>query len=91
MRGERIVALSGRLILLFGLGSILGPLLGTAFVASFGISGVLYLIATVALLLALFAAARSLISAPAPHVQRTFEILTPHAAPLVTNDHRPQS
>jgi MFS family permease len=75
MRGERIVALSGRLILLFGLGSILGPLLGTAFVVSFGINGVLYLIAAVALLLALVAAARSLISEPAPHVQRTFKIL----------------
>jgi MFS family permease len=86
MRGERTVALSGRLILLFGFGSILGPLLGTAFVVSLGINGVLYLIAAVAFLLALFAAARSLISAPAPHVQRTFKILTPQAAPLATND-----
>ena len=61
MHGERIVAVSGRLILLFGLGSIAGPLLGTSFVAGFGIDGVLYMIATAALLLALFAAARSLI------------------------------
>ena len=91
MRGERIVALSGRLILLFGLGSILGPLLGTAFVVSFGINGVLYLIAAIALLLALIAAARSMISAPAPHVQRTFKIITPQAAPLDTNDHRPRN
>jgi MFS family permease len=60
MHGERIVAVSGRLILLFGLGSITGPLLGTSFVVVFGINGVLYLIATVALLLALFAATRSL-------------------------------
>jgi MFS family permease len=60
MHGERIVPVSGRLILLFGLGSITGPLLGTGFVVGFGINGVLYLIATVALLLALFAAARSL-------------------------------
>ena len=57
MRGERIMALSGRLILLFGVGSITGPLLGTTFVVGFGINGVLYLIATVALLLALLAAA----------------------------------
>jgi MFS family permease len=60
MHGERIVPVSGRLILLFGLGSITGPLLGTGFVVGFGINGVLYLIATVALLFALFAAARSL-------------------------------
>jgi MFS family permease len=86
MRGEQIVAVSGRLILLFGLGSILGPLLGTIFVASFGINGVLYLISGAALLLAFIAAARSLISAPAPHVERTFKILSPQVAPLVTND-----
>ena len=61
MHGERIVAVSGRLILLFGLGSIAGPLLGTSFVVGFGIDGVLYMIAAAALLLALFAAARSLI------------------------------
>lgn len=60
MHGERIVPVSGRLVLLFGLGSITGPLLGTSFVVGFGINGVLYLIATVALLLAVFAGARSL-------------------------------
>jgi MFS family permease len=42
MHGERILAVSGRLILLFGLGSITGPLLGTSFVVGFGIDGVLY-------------------------------------------------
>jgi hypothetical protein len=41
MHGEQVVAVSGRLILLFGLGSILGPLLGTSFVVGFGINGVL--------------------------------------------------
>ena len=91
VRGERIVLLSSRLILLFGLGSIFGPLLGTTFVASFGINGVLYLISGAALLLAFIAAARSLISAPAPHIERTFKILTPQAVPLVTNDHRAQN
>jgi MFS family permease len=64
MHGEPIVAVSGRLILLFGLGSIAGPLLGTSFVVGFGIDGVLYMIATAALLLALFAAAGSLTSVP---------------------------
>ena len=63
MRGEQIVAVSGALILLLGLGSILGPLLGTTFVVTFGINGVLYMFAAVALLLALIAAARNLTSA----------------------------
>ena len=70
MQGEQVVAVSGRLILVFGLGSILGPLLGTSVVMGFGINGVLYLIATVALLLALFASVRSLTSTPPPHVKR---------------------
>jgi len=90
MRGERIVALSGRLILLFGLGSISGPLLGTAFVVSFGIDGVLYLIAAVTLLLAFFAAARSLTLEAPPRMERPVGIVTP-AAPLVTRDPTPQS
>jgi len=68
MHGERIVAVSGRLILLFGLGSIAGPLLGTTFVVGFGIDGILDMIATAALLLALFAAATRLISVqPSAH------------------------
>ena len=62
--------MSGRLILLFGLGSILGPLLGTSFVMGFGVNGVLYLIATVALLLALFATTRSLTSTPPPSLRK---------------------
>jgi MFS family permease len=59
MHGEQVVAVSGALILLFGLGSILGPLVGTTFVVTFGINGVLYMFAEAALLLALLAAARS--------------------------------
>ena len=79
MHGEQVVAVSGRLILLFGLGSIVGPLLGTSFVIGFGINGVLYLIATVALLLALFVSARSLTSTP-PQMKRQVEPLTPQPA-----------
>jgi MFS family permease len=91
MRGERTVALSGRLILLFGLGSIGGPLLGTAFVVRFGIDGVLYLIAAAALLLAFFAAARILTLEAAPRLERAALIVTPPAAPLATRDHTPDS
>ena len=94
IHGEQVVAVSGRLILLFGLGSILGPLLGTSFVMGFGVNGVLYLIATVALLLALFATARSLTSTPPPHV---VEPTTPQPAinrqddPPVVGDHSMKS
>jgi MFS family permease len=97
MHGEQVVAVTGRLILLFGLGSILGPLLGTSFVMGFGINGLLYLIATVALLLALFAAARSLTSTPPPDVKRQVEPLTPQPAvnsqddPPVAGDHSMKS
>jgi hypothetical protein len=86
MRGEQTVAVSGRLILLFGIGSIFGPLLGTSFQASFGINGVLILMAGAALLLASIAAARSLILPPAPHVKRAFIIGPPQATPLATDD-----
>jgi len=88
MRGEQVVAVSGRLILLFGLGSILGPLLGTSFVTGFGINGVLYLIATVAVLLALFASARSLTSASPPQMKCRLEPLTPEPA-ISTQDDPP--
>jgi MFS family permease len=57
MPDKQVVAVSGRLVLLSGFGSIFGPLLGTGFVTGFGIDGVLYLFATVAVLLAVLAAA----------------------------------
>jgi MFS family permease len=86
MRGEQTVAVSSRLILLFGIGSIFGPLLGTIFVASFGLNGVLILMAGAAFILAFIAAARSLILPPVPHVKRAFKIVSPQAAPLATDD-----
>jgi MFS family permease len=90
MGADRVVPVTGRLILLSGLGSILGPLLGTSFMGPFGINGVLYMIAAAALLLALIAAARSLTTAPPPHVERTIEILTPQAG-VLSQDTRPAS
>jgi MFS family permease len=63
MHGQRIVPVSGRLVLLFGIGSVTGPLLGTSFMVGFGIDGVFYSIATVASLLAVFAAAESFVVA----------------------------
>ena len=82
MPADRVVAVSSRLILLSGLGSVLGPLIGMSLMARFDIDGVFYLMAAAALLLALVAAGRSFTSASPPHLERPFEILAPQAAPL---------
>jgi MFS family permease len=82
MPADRVVAVSSRLILLSGLGSVLGPLIGMSLMKRFDIDGVFYLMASAALLLALVAAGRSLTSSSPPHLERPFEILAPQAAPL---------
>jgi MFS family permease len=81
MPADQVVVVSGRLILVSGLGSILGPLIGTSVMARFSIDGVFYFMAAVGLLLALLAAARRLVTAPPTHRERTFEILA-QATPL---------
>jgi MFS family permease len=80
MTADRVVAVSGRLILLSGLGSVLGPLIGMELMERFGIDGVFYLTSASALLLALFGVTGSLTSTPPPHRERPFEILAPQAA-----------
>lgn len=82
MPADRVVAVSGRLILVSGLGSVLGPLIGTGLMARFGIDGVFYLMAAAAFVLAVFAAGRSLTSPSPLHLERPFKILAPQAAPL---------
>ena len=77
MPADRVVAVSGRLILVSGLGSVIGPLIGTSVMARY-IDGLLYFMAAAALV----AIARRLARAPPTHQGRTFEILTPQAAPL---------
>jgi len=79
---DRVLAVSGRLILTNGLGSALGPLLGIGLMRRFDIDGVLYLMATAAGALALLAIGRRVTSPAPPHLERPFEILTPQAAPL---------
>jgi MFS family permease len=83
--GDRVIAVSGRLILVSGLGSVVGPLIGTSVMARFGIDWVFYFMAATAVLLALFAAGRGFTVPPPPHHRRTFDILTPQAAPLAHN------
>jgi MFS family permease len=79
---DRVVAVSGRLILLSGFGSMLGPLIGSSIMSRLGIDGVVYFMAAAALLLGIVAGGRSLTTAPPQHLRRPFEILAPQAAPL---------
>jgi MFS family permease len=82
MPADRVVAVSSQLILVSGIGSVIGPLNGTSLMAYFTIDGVLYFMAAAALLLALLAVGRSATKAAAPHLERSFRILAPQAAPL---------
>ena len=85
MPANRVVAVSGRLILVSGLASVLGPLIGTSIMARSGINGLFYFMAAAALLLALVAAGMSLATAAPRHLRRPFEILAPQVAPLAHN------
>ena len=82
MPADRVVAVSGQLILISGLGSVVGPLLGASVMGRFDIDGVFYLMAAAALLLAILAAASSLARAAPTNLDRPFGILAPQAARL---------
>ncbi len=82
MPADRVVAVSGRLILVSGLASVIGPLVGTSLMARFDIDGVFYFMAAAAILLALVAAGQSMATAAPSHLERPFAILAPQAAPL---------
>jgi MFS family permease len=82
MPADSVIAVSGRLILASGLGSILGPLIGANLIGWYSIDGVFYMMAGAALLLVSVAIGRILIVAPPERQERTFDILAPQAAPL---------
>jgi MFS family permease len=82
MPADRVVAVSGQLILISGIGSVVGPLIGTNIMARSGIDGLFYFMTCSALLLTLVAVGFSLIKASPLHLRRSFEILAPQAAPL---------
>ncbi|UCD36308.1 MAG: MFS transporter [Nitrospiraceae bacterium] len=82
MPAEQIVAVSGRLILLNGIGSSLGPLLGSIIMRSYDIDGLFYFMAAVAVVLAVLASYRFIRVEEAPHLPRPFDVLTPQAASL---------
>jgi MFS family permease len=82
MPADRVVAVSGRLILASGVGSVLGPLIGMSLMRRFDIDGVFYMMAATAGLLAILSAGRMLTSQAPPHLARTFRILAPQPTPL---------
>ena len=76
MPAEHAVSVSGRLILISGIGSALGPLLGAATMSEFGIRGLFHFMAAVTALFALFALARGLsVRAPLFKRRRPFLLL----------------
>jgi MFS family permease len=89
MDAERVVSVSSRLILINGLGSILGPLIGTSLMKRFEIDGVLYLMALAAAALCVFAFVQRIGSPASPRVTRPFEILDPLAAPHANGEEEP--
>jgi len=64
---------SGRLILISGIGSAIGPLLGSVAMSALGIRGLFHFMAAVTALFALFALARAL-SASRPPRKRLWRI-----------------
>lgn len=64
MPAERAIAVSGRLILISGIGSALGPLLGSAVMSAYGVIGLFHFMAAVAGLFAIMALGRALVISP---------------------------
>lgn len=78
MPAERAVSVSGRLILISGVGSAIGPILGASAMSALGGRGLLYYMAAVAGLFAVFALARGLsVRAPRFKRPRPFQVLPP--------------
>ena len=83
MSSDCMVAVSGKLILVNGIGSALGPLIGSGVMAHMGINGLLYFMAVSTTVLAAVVAGRIRLRAPPAHVARTFGILDPMTAPIL--------
>jgi MFS family permease len=79
---DKVVAVSGQLILISGLGSVVGPLVGETLMVHFGINALFALMALAAMVLALVTALTSgLVTSPL-RAERPFRFLTPQAGPL---------
>jgi MFS family permease len=84
MEGERIVAVSGWLIRIFGIGSMFGPITGSWIMGFLDIDGVLYFMAATGAFLAIATLVRITIRAPAPHpVEAPYVIVAPQAMQVV--------
>lgn len=79
---DQVIAVSGQLILISGLGSILGPLFGTVVMTRLDIDGLFYFLAAVCVILSMIAAAGRLLAKQPTHQHRTFELLAPQASPI---------
>jgi MFS family permease len=82
MPADRVLAVSGWLLLISGLSSVVGPLIGTSVMARSTIDGLFYFMAAAAGFLALVSGLSTLVRAAPRPLRRTFEILAPQAASL---------
>ena len=78
MAAERVIAVSGRLILIYGIGAALGPLLGSGVMSYFDVQGLFIFMAAVAALFALLALVRGLrVHAPPITFHRPYILVQP--------------
>jgi MFS family permease len=82
MPADQAVAVSGRLILVSGIGSVVGPLIGASLMAHLEIDGVFYFMAAAVVLLAFVSGVGSMRTSPAMQRRPPFEVLAPQAGPL---------
>ena len=87
MPADRVVAVSGRLVLVSGIGSVLGPLIGASLMAHYEIDGVFYFMAAAVLLLVVVAGLSGLMTPAPKHREVPFDILAPQAGPLAHDPH----
>ncbi|MCB4768430.1 MFS transporter [Ancylobacter sp. Lp-2] len=86
MAQEGAVSISGRLILMSGIGSTIGPLTGAWIMGSLNLRGVFYFMAASAALLGIVAVTRALARPPAPTVEAPFTVVAPQALHVVPEE-----
>lgn len=91
MPADRVVAVSGRLVLVSGIGSALGPLLGAAVMARLDVYGLMLFMAAATLALAAVAGLRVRTRPPPEKVERPFGIIDPMAAPISQEPHETEA
>ncbi|MCC7079822.1 MAG: MFS transporter [Burkholderiales bacterium] len=87
MASARTVSISGRLILISGIGSAIGPVAGSWIMLRLDINGLLYFMSSAAALLGVVALSRAFTRPEAEHAMRPFTVVAPqavHVAPPST-------